>query len=123
MPPLNKWHRAVMREDLLGLSKGDRVFIIKSTQQHTNQTLNPSFWIAQPKLNAAYQVAAAEFGPNLSKLLKINEPLEDERQEQLTDMVKKVLKDCVYTPKGQRLMAKYMDAVIKFRESKRHVHV
>lgn len=123
MPPLNKWHRAVMRDGLLALSAGDTVFIIKSTQQHTNQSLNPSYWIAQPKLSAAYQVAAAEFGPNLSKLLKIGDPLEDKRQEELTSMVKKILKDCIYTPKGQRRMAKYMDAVYKFRESKRHVHV
>lgn len=123
MSKLKTWHIGFMREDLMDLKKGDKVAIIKSTKKFTNSDLNPSYWVMHPKKGIIYQVTAYCYGENAHKLVGLGAEIYTASQDKMTEEAKKLLADSVYSPKGQKLVARFMDAVHQFRERIQHAAV
>lgn len=120
---LSTWWIGELREDLLGFRKGELVLTIRSTKHLHCEELNPCYWIMQPKKGRIAQVSSYLYGENAHKLVVLKTEAPMSAQDQATENAKKLLANSVYSPKGQKVMAKFMEAVYQFRERKTNVSI
>lgn len=96
-----KWHRAVMKVDLMMFKKGDDVLTIESTIEHAHPAMGTSHWIMSRAGDRILLVNDGEYGMGLSTLMKTKAAVEDEKQDKCTEKAKELLKDSAYAPKNR----------------------